>query len=46
MARKVGWVVNYKGQDRLSPSVSLTGFLKPRQPRRPAPLRKRGSRRR
>jgi hypothetical protein len=44
--RKVGWIVNYRGQDRLPPAVSLTGFVAPRRPRRPAPLRKRGSRRR
>jgi hypothetical protein len=44
--RKVGWVVNYRGQDRVSPRANLTGFVAPRRPRRPAPLRRRGSRRR
>jgi hypothetical protein len=35
MARKVGWTTNYNaGQDRLSPSQSLSGMLKPRPYRR------------
>jgi hypothetical protein len=43
--RRVGWVVNYRGQDRLPPTVSLTGFVRPRHQPRPAPLQRRPARR-
>jgi hypothetical protein len=48
MTRRTGWTQGYRtgNQDRLPITVSLSGMLRPRQPRRPAPLRKRGSRRR
>jgi hypothetical protein len=43
--RTVGWVRDYAGQDRVSPRSNLTGFVRPRRPTRPAPLRRRPARR-